>query len=484
MKNGWVDHNNITADNTVFVLLSFEGPDWYSLAGGLGVRVTNLANTLAQKGFATHLFFIGSPEGKGDETANGGKLRLHRWCQWISRYYPHGVYQGENEKLYDFNESAPRYVAEHIVKPAVSQGKLVVVLGEEWHTAEAMCRLSDLLHREGLRQKVVMFWNANNTFSFHRIDWKRLSFTTTITTISRYMKHVMWGIGVNPLVIPNGIPKTALNEVDSFASAGFRRSLHADLVLAKVARWDPDKRWLMAIGAIARLKARGIRTVLLARGGIEAHGEEVMQKARSSNLVIKDVTSRGNSLMDYLEALGDNGGADILNIKFHCPPEFLRLVYHASDAVLANSGHEPFGLVGLETMAAGGIAFTGCTGEDYASHLHNAVVLETSDPQEIESYVLYLNEHPEEQEKIRKAGRRTARQYVWDEVLRILIDKLEYQARVQKLLAATNNNTNKCHETEPEDAVEVIESTLVARKFVRRRGTATSTSGTSRLAHC
>jgi hypothetical protein len=38
----------------------------------------------------------------------------------------------------------------------------------------------------------------------------------------------------------------------------------------------------------------------------------------------------------------------------------------SADAVFANSGHEPFGLVGLETMAAGGVACTGCSGEDYA----------------------------------------------------------------------------------------------------------------------
>ena len=45
---------NINRDNTVFILVSFEGPDIYSQAGGLGVRVTNLAHTLAEQGFPTH----------------------------------------------------------------------------------------------------------------------------------------------------------------------------------------------------------------------------------------------------------------------------------------------------------------------------------------------------------------------------------------------------------------------------------------------
>jgi hypothetical protein len=39
------------SEDTVFVILSFEGPDPYSLAGGLGVRVTGLSQTLADHGF-------------------------------------------------------------------------------------------------------------------------------------------------------------------------------------------------------------------------------------------------------------------------------------------------------------------------------------------------------------------------------------------------------------------------------------------------
>ena len=115
------------------------------MAGGLGVRVANLSRALAQEGFPTHLFFIGDPDLRGEETTLGGKLNLHRWCQWISRYYPRGVYEGEDEKVNDFNSSIPGFVTDRIIKSALEKEKLVVVLGEEWHTAETMCRLSDLL---------------------------------------------------------------------------------------------------------------------------------------------------------------------------------------------------------------------------------------------------------------------------------------------------------------------------------------------------
>ena len=50
-----------------FHVLSFEGPDEYSRAGGLATRVEGLTETLAALGFETHLWFIGDPEQPGHE---------------------------------------------------------------------------------------------------------------------------------------------------------------------------------------------------------------------------------------------------------------------------------------------------------------------------------------------------------------------------------------------------------------------------------
>src|SRR5688572_17441328 len=91
----------------VFVLLSFEGSDPYSRAGGLGARVSGLASALAGEGYETHLFFIGAPDLPGYEVACDGNLHLHRWCQWISGYHGGGVYDGEEGKLNDWNRSLP-----------------------------------------------------------------------------------------------------------------------------------------------------------------------------------------------------------------------------------------------------------------------------------------------------------------------------------------------------------------------------------------
>ncbi|UCC61223.1 MAG: glycosyltransferase family 4 protein [Dehalococcoidia bacterium] len=424
----------ISPNNTEFIILSFEGPDLYSLAGGLGVRVTNLSEAFADQGFNVHLFFVGDPKLPGEEYIHADRLILHRWCQWISEYHPAGVYQGEYEKHRDFSDSVTGYVVNRIVKPAVAQDKVVVIMGEEWQTAEAMCRINELLHIEGIREKAILLWNINNTFGFHHINWTRLANAATITTVSRYMKQIMLVRGLRSFVIPNGIPGSLLEDVDESLVLRLRRGLDADLVLSEVARWDPDKQWLTAVEAVAQLKATGLKTVLLARGGIEPHGWEVLQKAFNLGLTINEVGASDFNLDDYLSMIEENNGADIISIRSHCTQGFLRIVYRASNAVLSNSGHEPFGLVGLETMAAGGIAFTGSTGEDYVIPFHNAIVLETSDPIEIEGYVMYLEERPYLKEKIRIAANITASMFTWEEVIKNLIQKLEYRARTQGLI--------------------------------------------------
>lgn len=415
------------------VLLSFEGPDPYALAGGLGVRVTELARTLARRGIPTHLVFVGDPAASPTTRSPDGRLVLHRWCQWISRYYPGGVYHGEEAKRYDFEESVPPFVVDHLARPALSEDRIPVVLAEEWQTAETLCRISDGLHAAGVRPRAVLLWNANNTTGFERINWGRLGYIAALTTVSRYMKHLMWRRGVNPLVIPNGIPRRALAPVDQNAAAELRRSFGRSVVLTKVGRFHPDKRWRMAVEAVACLKRRGIDTVLVACGGTEPHEGEVLAHAQALGLVTRTAWVREPTLGAYLEVFRREAAAEVLSLKPFVPAAVLRLLYRVSDAVLANSGHEPFGLVGLEAMAAGGVAVTGATGEDYAVHLENAVVLDSDDPEEAAWYVRLLRSRPELTHRLARQGRRTARRFLWDRVVDIFLDRIAFLAARQGL---------------------------------------------------
>ena len=418
--------------DAVFALLCFEGPDRYSLAGGLGSRVAGLSEALARSGAETHLYFIGDPGAPGVEERLDGHLTLHRWSQWISRYYGSGVYHGENEKLYDFNETVPWDVLDRVVRPAAAAGRRVFLLAEDWHTAEVLCRCSDLLHGSGLRGAATLVWNANNPMGFERVNWGRLSFVSNLTTVSRYMKHYMWGLGQNPTVIPNGIPESLLLPVAPEDERRVREALGSspDLpVFVKVARWDPDKRWVMAVHAVAALRRQGVPARLVAKGGIEAHQQEVWGLAQHLGLSVADAhIPEPATLAALVDALAAARGADIVNLRGFLPASLLQALYRGADAVLANSGMEPFGLVGLEAMAAGAIVFTGATGEDYARPLQNALVLETDDAGEIARDWLQLRGREDLIARIRRGARATAAEYTWPAVLEVLMHRLDYLA--------------------------------------------------------
>ena len=429
---------NFGPPSTVFVILSFEGPDEYSQAGGLGVRVKGLSRTLAQLGYETHLFFCGDPDLPGEETHESGRLHYRRWCQWISATHRGGVYDGEDEKVRDWNSSLPLSLINQVIGPAVASGRNVVLLGEEWHTAESMNLISDSLYFRGLRDRVVMLWNANNTFGFDRITWGALAFATTMTTVSRYMKFKMWESGQNPMVIPNGIPRNSIHDPDPESVQAIRSAAAADHLCFKIGRFDPDKRWLMAVSAAGYLKRHGARVKLVIRGGREPHGGQVLAHAEQQGLALVSVKAPGDA-SGLATILRDNPGADLINLTSFLADEILGVVYAASDAVLANSGHEPFGLVGLEVMAAGGLAVTGSTGEDYAHAFRNALVMETDDPIELVTELNLLKQRPQLAASMRRRGRVTARQYTWDKVIDELLLRVGFAAAQQAVRLPTSD---------------------------------------------
>lgn len=398
-----------------FHILSFEGPDGYARAGGIASRITGLSEALAQAGFQTHLWFVGDPSAPGHETH--GNLHLHRWCQWISRYHPNGVYEGEQGKCADYAASLPPYLMREVLGPSLAAGARAVVLAEEWHTANAVLHLDHLLRQQNVRDKVCMLWNANNTFGFEGIDWRRLGQAAVITTVSRYMKHLMQNLGSDPLVFPNGLSPDAFLTPDGSAVAELRRNLKNRVLLTKVARWDPDKRWLLAIDTVGELKRQGVKPLLVARGGMESHGADVMARAAAWGLRVAERRAPQDGLRGLVEVCRDTNDLDIIDLHSHIDADGRRVLFRASDAVLANSGHEPFGLVGLETMAAGGVACTGCSGEDYAIAGRNAMVMQTADPREFVSLFQRMKSRPDAEQAMRRAGRQTAEEYAWSEII-------------------------------------------------------------------
>jgi glycosyltransferase involved in cell wall biosynthesis len=403
------------------VHLSFEGPDRYSSAGGLGVRVTGLAEALAAAGMTADLYFVGDPDLPAVELRNGVTLR--RWCQHISARARAGVYDAEDDKIADLCVWWPAHMADRVVADA-SAGIHTVVLAEDWHTAWPLIGLHDELERRGVREAATPAWTANNRFGFDRIDFARLAASATILTISRAMKHLMWTCQINPRVVPNGVPDSAFEPVPPVTRRVWEEEFSGWTTLAKVGRWDPDKRWHMAIDAVAALAARNERAVLLARGwngspAASAHHIELRHHAATVGLdwaVCDDTPGDGTALARSLRsALPARAG--IVELTQPISGATLQALYAGSDLVLANSGFEPFGLVGLEAMAVGAAVITGATGEDYLHPFVNGFALDTDDPAEIVRDLDWLRWRSDRAPAMRAEAAATAERYRWPQVI-------------------------------------------------------------------
>jgi glycosyltransferase involved in cell wall biosynthesis len=408
-------------------LLAFEGPDRYSSIGGLGTRVSSLAKALGEAEVETELLFVGDPSLPAIE-AFAPNVTLRRWCQWVSAYHSRDVYDGEEGKVNDFRESVPRFVAGDVVARAHAQGERVLVFAEEWQTSSATIELDRLLRERGLRGSVTILWNANNTYGFDRIDWPALQRAAAVTTVSKYMKFELARWNIPALVVPNGIDEALLDGPPKDTIARLRAALRGKPALVKVGRFDPDTNWQQAVDAVAELRAMGFAPQLVVRGGREPYGDLVFDRARTRGLRVELVEADGDDPAALAAALA-GCEAEIVHLHAFLPESTLHALYVACDAVLANSGKEPFGLVGLEVMAVGGVPVCGSTGEDYAEPFVNALVCDTDDGRELAEYLRTMLADERRAERLRQAGYATANRYLWPAVLETLEHKLAYVAR-------------------------------------------------------
>ena len=383
-----------------------------------------MSAALADTGIATTLIFVGDPALPPSETPRAN-LELRRWCQWISAYHPANVYDGEQAKVTDYTASVPPFVTDSIVSQAATRRERVLVVAEDWQTAPALIAIDAALRARALREHAILMWNANNIYGFDGIDWRALANAAQITTVSRYMKFELSARGVDSLVVPNGIPRRLVGGADKKLVRGALKKFEKRRPLfVKVARFEADKRWMQVVDALADLVKVYPEATLVMRGGREEYGEEVLARAAGRGLRVENLSIASREPEDVLDAIADASGA-IVNVRSFVPEQALHVLYHVADAALANSGREPFGLVGLEVMAVGGVAVTGSTGEDYAEPYTNAIVCDTANARELAANLELLVADRDLALSIMAAGEKTAKRYVWPRILRTLERKLE-----------------------------------------------------------
>jgi len=397
------------------VLVAFEGPDRYSFVGGLATRMIDLADALVDRGYRVHQLFVGDPKLPAVEERAEGRLVLERWSQWISAHHPRDVYDGEDGKWRDFSRTVPPHIADLVIASA-GAGRRSVLLFEDWQTANAAIGTAAILSARA-RGAAAILWNANNTYGLDRVDLELLRRAASITTVSRYMRAQLNALDLDAAVLPNGIAERWLKTLPPTEAAPLRAAFGERPTFVKVARFDPDKRWLWAIDAIAVMRDAGARPRLLMRGSRSPYADTVGARIRARGLSLERIALSPEATTRDLAQAAAVSGADILFLDYFIAERTLRAMYQAADGVLANSEREPFGLVGLEVMASGGIAYVGRTGEDYAVPLGNAVVMQSDDPRELLATHQSLRARPEIVRAIRSDGRATAKRFIWPRVL-------------------------------------------------------------------
>jgi hypothetical protein len=130
-----------------FHILSFEGPDPYARAGGIGSRITGLSEALAQTGLETHVWFVGDLPSRDVKSADsyGCIVRVSG-----SATITQPVYDGEEGKRADYAGSLPPYLLRERLLPHLRRGGRAVVLADEWQTVDAVLRLDWLLGHAGI----------------------------------------------------------------------------------------------------------------------------------------------------------------------------------------------------------------------------------------------------------------------------------------------------------------------------------------------
>jgi glycosyltransferase involved in cell wall biosynthesis len=182
---------------------------------------------------------------------------------------------------------------------------------------------------------------------------------------------------------------------------------------------------MQAVDALADLHEAGIDARLIVRGRHNEYTDQVFARARERGLEIERLAYEGYDGQKVIDGIALTE-RPIVHLRSFLDEPTLSALYAAADAVLANSGREPFGSVGLEVIAAGGIAVCGATGEEYAEPFVNAIVCDTADGRELATYLRALFANPQAAADMRRAGTETARRYTWANALAALERKLAY----------------------------------------------------------
>ena len=376
-----------------FQLLSFRGSS----------RMQEMARGLVEAGQETHFWCAGD---SSLPSFRAGGEYFHRWRQRV----PHA---GERA----FSALLVPYLIAKYVRPRLARGLVTAVLAEEKHGVATVFQLDWLLRRAGLRERVAIFWHTSSAFGFDRVDAERLASAATITTVSRCMRRQLQGLGVDSVVIPNGLGTESYTPVPARQVYELAGRVTGRVLLVKLADWVRRERWLQALAIVAELRRLGRDPLLIAQGGNDTGRRQVLAYAYARGLRVGVWDPGQTGAAGLVELVSRARQLDLLVLDSALDPGARRLLFRGAHAVLADGAHEPFGQVGLEAMAARGLVYSAGSSEEYVVSKRNALVLRTGDAAEFLRLFAWMSKERTRAAAIRRAAQRTSLDYAWPEIV-------------------------------------------------------------------
>jgi glycogen(starch) synthase len=391
------------------LILSWEYPP--RIVGGLGKHVHRLSTALAEEGHTVHVVTRDHPDAPPEEEVDG----------------VHVVRVGEYPPIVPFDELIPWVmqfnvgVLERATKILLEE-QVDLVHAHDWLVAYAAAGVKNLFDLPLVSTVHATEYGRHQGYLpgpmnklIHQIEWWLTYESRRTITCSRYMHDQIREIFQLPPdkldVISNGVDLDAVHKpegVDEF---------RAKLV-------NKNEKMIFFAGRLEYEK--GVQTVLDAL--------PLVNQKVPVRFFVAGVGTHERALREHVERDGLDGHVEFLGFV---PDEELAMYYAAADLAVVPSLYEPFGMVALETMAAGTPCIAADTGGLRELVVHDATGLRFSpgDPASLAGAILRLLTDARLDRRLTLDARRMLNdQFSWPSIAERTVDVYERAIKEERRL--------------------------------------------------
>ena len=400
------------------LILSWEYPP--RIVGGLGKHVHRLSLALAEAGHTVHVVTRDHPDAPAEEEIDG----------------VHVVRVGEYPPIVPFEELIP-WVMQFNVGVLERATKILldedvdVVHAHDWlvgYAAAGVKNLFDLplvstVHATEYGRHQGYLPGPMNKL-IHQIEWWLTYESRRTITCSRYMHDQIEEIFQLPPskldVISNGVDLDAVHKPEGVEDFRAKHVQDGEKLIFFAGRLEYEK---------------GVQTVLDALPLVTEH--------LPVRFYVAGVGTHEQALREHVERDGLDGQVEFLGFV---PEDELRMFYAAADLAVVPSIYEPFGMVALETMAAGTPCIAADTGGLRELVVHDATGLrfEPGDPASLAGAILRLLTDARLDRRLTLDARRMLNdQFSWTTIAERTVDVYERAIREERELRRTRRRDER-----------------------------------------